>query len=48
LAEADFIVAFTQGNCQRHFEGREIISVERFGVALSVVKDRRYLKNRSQ
>jgi len=48
LDEADFIVAFTQGNCQRHFEGRQIISVERFGVALSVVKDRRYLKNRSK
>ena len=48
LDEADFIVAFTQGNCQRHFEGRQIISVERFGVALSVVKDRRYLKNSSK
>ena len=48
LDEADFIVAFTQGNCQRHFEGRQIIQVERFGVALSVVKDRRYLKNRSK
>jgi hypothetical protein len=48
LDEADFLVAFTQGNCQRHFEGRPIIQVERFGVALSVVKDRRYLKNRSK
>ncbi len=48
LDEADFLVAFTQGNCQRNFEGRQIISVERFGVALSVVKDRRYLKNRSK
>jgi hypothetical protein len=48
LDEADFIVAFTQGNCQRRFEGRQIISVERFGVALSVVKDRRYLKNRGK
>jgi hypothetical protein len=48
LNDADFLVAFTQGNCQRHFEGRQIISVERFGVALSVVKDRRYLKNRNQ
>lgn len=43
--EADFIVAFTQANCHRYFEGRQIISVDRFGVALSVVKDRRYLKN---
>jgi hypothetical protein len=48
LSEADFLVAFTQGNCQRHFEGRQIISVERFGAALSVVKDRRYLKNRNK
>jgi hypothetical protein len=46
--EADFIVAFTQANCHRYFEGKQIISVERFGVALSVVKDRRYLKNRSK
>ncbi|HVI50328.1 MAG TPA: glycosyltransferase family 39 protein [Candidatus Sulfotelmatobacter sp.] len=44
IDEADFIVAFTQANCQRYFEGRQIIAVERFGVALSVVKDRRYLK----
>lgn len=48
LSEADFLVAFTQGNCQRHFEGRQIISVERFGAALSVVKDRRYLKNQNK
>jgi hypothetical protein len=48
LEDADFLVAFTQANCHRHFEGRQIISVERFGVALSVVKDRRYLKNRSR
>jgi hypothetical protein len=48
LEEADFLVAFTQANCHRHFEGRQIISVERFGVALSVVKDRRYLKNRNK
>jgi hypothetical protein len=48
LEEADFLVAFTQANCQRHFEGKQIISVERFGVALSVVKDRRYLKDRNK
>jgi hypothetical protein len=47
LDEADFLVAFTQANCQRHFEGKQIISVDRFGVALSVVKDRRYLKKPS-
>lgn len=45
IDEADFVVAFTQANCQRYFEGRQIIAVERFGVALSVVKDRRYLKH---
>ncbi|MTJ83508.1 MAG: hypothetical protein F8N37_21185 [Telmatospirillum sp.] len=48
LEDADFLVAFTQANCHRHFEGRQIISVERFGVALSVVKDRRYLKNKTK
>jgi len=48
LEDADFLVAFTQANCHRHFEGRQIISVERFGVALSVVKDRRYLKNHTK
>jgi hypothetical protein len=48
LEDADFLVAFTQANCHRHFEGHQIISVERFGVALSVVKDRRYLKNRTK
>lgn len=48
LDEADFLVSFTQANCHRHFEGRQIITVERFGVALSVVKDRRYLKNRNK
>ena len=48
IDEADFIVAFTQANCQRYFEGRQIIAVERFGVALSVVKDRRYLKGHSK
>jgi hypothetical protein len=47
LNEADFLVSFTQANCQRHFEGRQIISIDRFGVALSVVKDRRYLKTPS-
>jgi len=48
LDEADFLVSFTQANCHRYFEGRQIISVDRFGVALSVVKDRRYLKDRTR
>jgi hypothetical protein len=48
VGESDFLIAFTQANCNRQFEGRQIISVDRFGVALSVVKDRRYLKNRDK
>ncbi len=48
LEEADFVVSFTQTNCERRYQGRQIISVDRFGVALSVVKDRRYLKDRSK
>ncbi len=48
LDEADFVVSFTQTNCERRYQGRQIISVNRFGVALSVVKDRRYLKDRSK
>lgn len=43
LEEADFLIAFTQANCHRKFKGTQIIAVERFGVALSVVKDRRAL-----
>jgi hypothetical protein len=48
LKEADFVVSFTQTNCHKHYEGREIIAVERFGVALSVVKDRRAIPQRSE
>ena len=46
--ESDFLIAFTQHNCHRQFEGKPIISIDRFGVALSVVKDRRYLENKGQ
>jgi hypothetical protein len=42
-SEADFFVAFTQHGCDRVVGGRSIIAVRRFGVALSVVKDRRPL-----
>ena len=40
-AEADFYVSFTYDNCDRKLDGRLIAEVERDGVALSVVKDRR-------
>ncbi|MBF0310503.1 MAG: glycosyltransferase [Magnetococcales bacterium] len=42
-ADADFIIAFTQHGCDRVFGGRQIIGVDRGGVDLSVVKDRRPL-----
>lgn len=41
LPEADFLIAFTQRNCDRNFAGEKIISVERAGAILAVVKDRR-------
>jgi len=43
LAEADFMILLTHTNCHRKFEGKQIISIDRFGVALSVVRDRRNL-----
>jgi hypothetical protein len=46
LDEADFMILYTSSGCHRLFEGRQIISVDRFGVALSVVKDRRSLAMR--
>jgi hypothetical protein len=41
--EADFLISFTQKNCHRYFDGDQIITISRFGAALSVVKDRRDL-----
>ena len=48
LDEADFLIAFTQANCDEKFAGRTIISVERMGATLSVVKDLRELKAERQ
>ena len=43
--DADFFIAFTKDNCQKALPGHEIYRVERMGVLLSVVLDRRaYLK----
>ncbi len=45
-ADADFLISFTQADCHKRFKGKQILAVERFGVALSVVKDRRALLGR--
>jgi hypothetical protein len=42
-AEADFFIAFTKDNCDRSLAGRPIYRVERMGVLLSIVLDRRGL-----
>jgi hypothetical protein len=42
--EADFYVSVTRLNCDNAYEGDEIIAVEREGAILSVVKDRRRLR----
>ena len=40
---ADFFIAFTKDNCDRSLPGRPIYEVERLGVLLSVVLDRRQI-----
>jgi len=40
-SRADFFIAFTKDNCQKALPGREVYRVERMGVLLSVVLDRR-------
>jgi hypothetical protein len=42
--EADFYVSVTRLDCDEAYEGDEIIAVEREGAILSVVKDRRRLR----
>lgn len=42
--EADFYISVTRLNCDEAYEGDEIIAVEREGAILSVVKDRRRLR----
>lgn len=39
--EADFFIAPTQMNCDRALPGKTIANIERFGVPIGVVKDRR-------
>ncbi|MDK9722405.1 MAG: glycosyltransferase family 39 protein [Rhodospirillales bacterium] len=41
--EADFMVMYTVINCQSYFEGRTIAKIQRFGVPLALVRDRRYM-----
>lgn len=43
--DADFYIAFTQSRCDRKMDGKVIATVERFGVPLAVVKDRRHLSS---
>jgi len=38
---ADFFIAFTKDDCQKALPGREVYRVERMGVLLSIVLDRR-------
>jgi hypothetical protein len=40
-SRADFFIAFTKDDCQKALPGREIYRVERMGVLLSIVLDRR-------
>jgi hypothetical protein len=40
-SRADFFIAFTKDDCQKALPGREVYRVERMGVLLSVVLDRR-------
>jgi hypothetical protein len=39
--EADFFISSTQMNCDRAMAGETIATIERFGVPIGVVKDRR-------
>ena len=44
LRDADFYISSTNTYCRDPVEGRTILTVERFGVRLAYVKDRRGLK----
>jgi 4-amino-4-deoxy-L-arabinose transferase-like glycosyltransferase len=44
---AEFFIAPTHMNCDRALEGKVIASIERMGVVIGVVKDRRAVINRS-
>jgi hypothetical protein len=45
-AHADFFIAPTHMNCDRALEGQIVATVERLGVLIGVVKDRRALIQR--
>ena len=47
IAEGDFFIGLTLSGCDKSVDGQQIIRVERFGAVLSVVKDRRDLKEQS-
>jgi hypothetical protein len=47
LPHAEFFIASTHMNCDRALDGKVVASVERLGVVIGVVKDRRALVNRS-
>jgi len=44
---ADFFITPTHMNCDRAFGGRVVATVERLGVVIGVVKDRRALMARA-
>jgi hypothetical protein len=43
----DFFIAPTNMNCDRYLDGRVIATIERLGVVIGVVKDRRELIKRN-
>jgi Dolichyl-phosphate-mannose-protein mannosyltransferase len=47
LNRADFFIAPTNMNCDRALDGRVIATVERLGVVIGVVKDRRAMNKRN-
>ena len=47
IPDGDFFIGLTLSGCNNSVDGQQIIRVERFGAILSVVKDRRDLKQPS-
>ncbi len=47
IYSADFFIAPTNMNCDRYLDGRVIATIERLGVVIGVVKDRRELVRRN-
>ncbi len=43
-AKADFFISYTRDQCNETLEGKTIVTVERLGIPLNFVKDRRYLR----